>query len=355
MRPLWQSVRRAGPPGGTRPTYEAYVRVSILLPAYDAAATLPACLASISRQTLTSWECIIVDDGSTDGTAAIACDAGRRDPRFHLVSLPHGGLIAALNEGLRHCRAPLVARMDADDVMHRDRLEAQATVLDADASLSAVGCHVRLFPRKTMTPRRREYEDWLNALGSADDVARDAFVECPVAHPSLMMRRNVAALGYIERGWPEDYDLVLRALAAGLRIGMVSRRLLSWRDGPDRLSRTDGRYSLERFTACKAHYLARGFLSRVSSYILWGYGSTGRSLRRALAADGKAPSHVVEIKSSRLGQRIHGAPVVPPDAVPQLRGIPLIVSVARIDPRNQIRAALAGMGFVEGRDYVCAA
>jgi GT2 family glycosyltransferase len=245
--------------------------------------------------------------------------------------------------------------MDADDAMHRERLASQSLVLDRDSTLSAVGCHVRMFPRTGMTPRLREYECWLNTLCSADDVARDAFVECPVAHPSLMMRRGVAALGYLDRDWPEDYDLVLRVLAAGMKVGVVPRRLLSWRDRPDGLSRTDGRYRLERFTACKAHYLARGFLSRTSSYTLWGYGSTGRALRRALVADGKAPSHIVEIKSGRLGERIHGAPVVPPAAVPELRGVPLIVSVARIGPRSEIRRALSGMGFVEGRDYVCAA
>jgi GT2 family glycosyltransferase len=281
--------------------------------------------------------------------------AARRDKRVRVVTTPHQGLVAALNEGLRHCTAPLVARMDADDVMRRDRLASQAAALDRDGALAAVGSHVRIFPRSRLSPRLREYECWLNGLIAASDVARDAFVECPVAHPTLMMRREMAALGYEDHGWPEDYDLVLRALATGMRIGVVPRRLVAWRDRPAGLSRTDERYAGGRFTACKAHYLAAGFLKGTASYLLWGYGSTGRQLCRALAALGKQPSHIVEIKRSRLGQRIHGAPVIAPGEVPPLRGTPLVVSVARAGPRAEIRAALAAMRFVDGVDFICAA
>jgi hypothetical protein len=244
--------------------------------------------------------------------------------------------------------------MDGDDLMHRERLAAQVQALDADPALSAVGCHVRVFPRAGLTPRLREYERWLNSLRSAADVRRDAFIECPIAHPSLLLRRELLDAGYMDCGWPEDYDLVLRSLAAGRRLGIVPRRLLWWRDSPQRASRREERYALERFTACKAHFLANGFLTD-DTYVLWGYGSTGRTLRRALARLGKRPSHIVEVKRTRIGQRIHGAPVVSVEQVPLLRGRPLVVSVAREAPRAQIRTALTAFGFVETRDYICAA
>ena len=90
----------------------------------------------------------------------------------------------------------------------------------------------------------------------------EAFVECPVAHPTLMLRAEaLRELGYRELGWPEDYDLVLRLLERGAQIGVVARRLLAWRHAPGRLSQTDAAYTPARFTACKADFLARGFLA----------------------------------------------------------------------------------------------
>jgi glycosyltransferase involved in cell wall biosynthesis len=326
----------------------------VLLPAWNARTTIKAALTSIQRQSHGDWECVVVDDGSADETAQIVGDIAATDTRIRLVRTPHYGVVHALNEGLEHCRAPFVARMDADDVMRRERLARQAAALEHDQSLAAVGCHVRIFPR-AISARLREYESWLNSMRTVGDVSRDAYIECPIVHPSLMMRREMAQLGYCDHGWPEDYDLVLRALTSGLRIGVVPERLLAWRDRPDSLCRTDAAYEVDRFTACKAHYLARSFLSHADTYVLWGYGDTGRMLRGALAEHGKTPSHIVEVKASRIGQQIHGAPVVPIETLPSLRGRAIVVSVARAGPRAEIRSTMIAKEFVEGVDFVCAA
>ncbi|MCL4814529.1 MAG: glycosyltransferase family 2 protein, partial [Vicinamibacteraceae bacterium] len=308
-------------------------QVSVLVPARNAAATLDACLASLARQTLSAWHCVVVDDGSTDETAAVAARWARADARIGLVRQPHRGLVAALNTGLAHGRAPLVARMDADDLMRRDRLERQVAALEANPAWAAVTSGVRLFPRAQLRPYRREYEAWLNGLTTPDAIRRDAFIECPVAHPALMARREAfEAFSYRDMGWPEDYDLVLRWLAAGLVVGTVPRRLVAWRDSAERLSRTDVRYGLDRFVACKAHFLAEGFLADRDDYVLWGYGATGRAMRRALAAHGKRATHILEVKAGRIGRRIHGAEVVAVGELPRFRGQPILASVARPGP-----------------------
>jgi hypothetical protein len=207
-----------------------------------------------------------------------------------------------------------------------------------------------------MTDGLRAYERWLNAMRSDSDVAREAFIECPLAHPTLMLRRQAfAELLYRDEPWPEDYDLVLRALAAGHRLGTVPERLLHWRDGSGRLSRTSARYSIAAFTACKAAFLANGFLKHTDRYVLWGYGDTGKALADALAQHGKHPCAIIELHPGRLGQLIRGVRVVPPDALPGLPREPLLVSVAGLKPRSEIRAALAAMGFLEARDFVCCA
>ena len=131
-------------------------------------------------------------------------------------------------------------------------------------------------------------------------------------------------------------------------MGLASHR-------PERLQRTDPSYALERFTACKAEHLASGFLAEHASYVLWGHGATGRSLRRALAEHGRRPGHIVERHPGRLGNVIDGAPVVPPEALYELRPPRIVVSVSGAAARREIRSWLDEAGFVELRDYVCAA
>ncbi len=338
------------------PTPVRTPRASVLLPVRDAAGTLGAALATVARQSERDFECVVVDDGSRDGSAECAEAVARRDPRFHVLRLPRRGLVHALLEGLGRCRAPVVVRMDADDLMHRERIRLQLGFLDAHPGLAGVGCGVRIFPRRGLAPGRLRYEAWLNALDTPEAVLRDAFVECPVAHPALALRREVLDRHPWREGpWPEDYDLVLRILRAGARLANLPRRLHLWRDHPGRLSRTDPRYGPDRFTALRAHHLAAGFLADRPDYVLWGYGATGRALRRALAREAREPSHIVEVHPRRLGQRIHGAPVVPPAELARLRGRKVVASVAGPAARAEIRAHLVSLGFRELEDFVCAA
>lgn len=297
-----------------------------------------------------------MDDGSRDATAHIAQTFAARDARFRSVSSAHGGIVAALNAGLELCRGELVARMDADDLMARRRLELQRAALEHELRWSGVGCHVRFFPRRAMTDGLRNYERWLSAVRQPYDVRREAFVECPLAHPTLMLRRSVLArAAYRDTPWPEDYDLVLRLLQGEHELGVVPRRLLHWRDGAGRLSRRSARYALSAFVECKAEFLAQGFLRQVERYVLWGFGDTGKALAAALARRGKQPSVIIELHPGRLGQLIRGVRVVPPAVLRSLPRQPLIVSVAGLTARSEIRAALAGMSYTELRDFVCAA
>lgn len=332
------------------------VAVSVLLPARNAGSTLGCALASVARQTHRAWECIVLDDGSSDQTRDEALRWANADSRFRVVAGPARGLVAALNEGLRLCRGELVARMDADDWMHPRRLELQIEHLQARPELSAVGARVHLFPRATLRAGLLNYERWLNAVTSPEDVRRELFVECPIAHPTLLIRSAILLrYGYHDRNWPEDYDLVQRLLADGHELAVTPRRLHGWRDGPARLSRTGAAYRQDRFVACKAYYLVQSQLRTQQEYVLWGYGDTGRCLARALREHGRVPSHIVEVHPGRIGQRIAGARVIAPEQLPNVPRRPIVVSVAGETPRSDVRRALSNMGFREGRDYVCAA
>ena len=85
--------------------------------------------------------------------------------------------------------------------------------------------------------------------GSPDAIAREIWIESPLAHPSVVMRRTCLERlgGYQDHGWPEDYDLWLRMHLAGERLAKVPEVLLDWREHPARLTRIDSRYAVENF------------------------------------------------------------------------------------------------------------
>ena len=120
--------------------------ISVLMPCYNAAATLEETLQSIAAQSLADFEVVAVDDGSTDETAAILQRWEQQDARFRFLPLPHGGIIPAMNAGLQACRAELVARMDADDRMHPERLAAQVDFMAAHPEVDLVSSLVSGFP-----------------------------------------------------------------------------------------------------------------------------------------------------------------------------------------------------------------
>ncbi len=199
-------------------------KVSVLVAAFNAAASIEATLASVAVQSFGDWECVVVDDGSTDSTSELVGDFASRDQRFRLIRLPHTGVVEARNHCLQSCRGEYVAILDADDRMMPDRLRLQTTALDESPQLAAVGCHVQYQPRERVTAGRLAYEEWLNGQRSSDGVFRDRYIEMPVGHPTLMLRRDsLVENPYRDKGWPEDWDLLLRIVEGGARTWLGAR------------------------------------------------------------------------------------------------------------------------------------
>jgi glycosyltransferase involved in cell wall biosynthesis len=303
-------------------------------------------------------ELVCVDDGSTDRTSTILADWERRDDRVRVLRSPPLGIVAALDRGLREARGDFVARMDADDEMHPDRLAAQVAMLDDGPDLALVGCQVESFRDGGLAEGYRIYTDWVNGLVTPEEIKREAFVECPVPHPTWMFRRGVVleAGGYCERGWPEDLDLLYRLLERGHRIGKVARVLHRWRDHPDRLSRRDPRYGREAFLRAKAHYVGRVHPMRAA--VLWGAGRTGRRLARLLEPAGVSVRAFLDIRRDRAGTAWRGIPILSPDALSGRasgwvqEGVRVLGAVASRGARGEIRSALRGAGLLEGDGFL---
>ncbi|MBI3947513.1 MAG: glycosyltransferase [Armatimonadetes bacterium] len=331
--------------------------VSVLMPAYNAARYVAEAVASVRAQDLGDWELVAVDDGSADGTRALLEEAAATDDRIRVLPLPHRGLVEALNAGLAACRAPLVARMDADDRMRPARLRRQVEYLDSHPEVGLVGSLIECFPAGEIQEGLQRYQEWLNSLVAHEDIARDLFVESPFAHPSVMLRGEVARAvgGYQDRGWAEDYDLWLRLFLANTRFAKVPEVLHFWRDRPDRLTRTADEYSLRNFRRLKIHYLRQGFLAGRGPVLIWGAGRGGKAWAASLEEAGVAIAGHVDIDPKKIGRTRRGRPVIAPADLPPPGTHPVLVTVGVKGARELIRCDLDGRGHVELRDYVCVA
>ena len=184
-------------------------KVSVLMPVYNAERYLREAVESILGQTFGDFEFIIVDDGSTDGSLAILREYERRDGRIRLLSRPNTGIVGALNDGIALARAPLLARMDADDWSMPTRFERQVQFLDRHPECVAVGTWLLvtdpegapIFTMRQETDPAQLSRNLLEFRGTG------------IGHATVIMRRDAVMHvgGYRkEYQWSEDRDLWLR-------------------------------------------------------------------------------------------------------------------------------------------------
>lgn len=187
--------------------------VDVLIPVYNAEATLREALESILRQTLTDIRIIVVDDGSTDGSAAILEDLRCKDPRVQVLTKPNGGIVDALNFGLTQCSADYIARFDSDDVAFPDHLQNLRNYLDEHADCIAVGSAV-----EHMDEFGRPLYGLPHPGSPSDSNPRWApALEPYLIHPFMMVRRSslIEAGGYRYVFNSEDSDLYWRLSERG--------------------------------------------------------------------------------------------------------------------------------------------
>ncbi len=332
--------------------------VSVVLPVRDAEATIARAVASVLHQRSTELELIVVDDGSTDRTGAIV--GAVADPRLRVLRFAENrGVAAAAEAGRRAARAEFVARMDADDVAHPERIARQLDFLRANPELAGCGTRVRLVGAPEADAGRgfAEHVRWLNGLDTPEGLAAGRFIDSPIANPSSMVRAAALAEvgGHRDPPWAEDYDLWLRLLDAGHRLCNLAEELLDWSDSPGRLTRSDPRYAPERFTEAKAHYLAKLPAVREGGVEIAGAGPIGKRTARALAHEGVGVHQFWEVNPRRVGETIGGVPVAAHDRFRRSPGRVLLGAVGLPGARSRLRTLAAGAGFREGEDFFCVA
>lgn len=209
--------------------------ISVVVPVFNAAPHLQATLRTVQQQSLSNWELIAVDDGSTDASAALVAEQARSDPRIRLLRQANAGVSIARNRGVDACRSPLIAFLDADDLWHQDKLLTHVQRHRADQGLGVSFARVEF-----LTPDGRPTG---LVASHPQPPLRPAVLLCenPTTTTSnWVLRREVfeAVGGFLEGlSYSEDLEWLLRVACDGRwRIEPIDRVLTYYRTSAGGLS-----------------------------------------------------------------------------------------------------------------------
>ncbi|MCS7018151.1 MAG: glycosyltransferase family 2 protein [Cytophagales bacterium] len=186
------------------------MEISVILPVYNAEKYVAAAIESILNQTFTNFELLLINDASTDSSAAILESYAARDARIRLIHNSENlGLTATLNKAIDLCQGEYIARMDADDISLPHRLATQVNFLEKHPEIGFCSCWVAIIDSQGELTG----EQWVMRLGSPQIYARMYFHNCFV-HTGIMMRRRYALLKYDAAQYPiqEDYEFWMRLI-----------------------------------------------------------------------------------------------------------------------------------------------
>lgn len=327
--------------------------ISIVMPFRNAVATLPEALVSVLAQDFGDWELLAVDDHSSDGSADVVRKLAGGDSRVRLFANegPPGVVGASVTAG-RAAAGEWLARMDADDVSHPQRLSRQRTLARERPELDVIGCRVEIL--SPLGDGMVRHVDWVNGRMEPAEIANARFIENPMVHPSSLMRKAAveAAGGYLEVAWAEDHDLFLRMLERGSVFGKVPEALLKWRDSPGRLTRSDPRYGDACRHRMRAHFLSRMAAVKERGVAIAGAGPIGKTLALELQALAVEVRGFFDVHPRRIGETIHGAEVAGLDQFGRRWREAVLLSAVGVPGGREEVAELAGRaGYVEGGDF----
>jgi len=279
-------------------------RVSVVIPTFNRARTIAAAVGSALVQDFEDLECIVVDDGSTDETAAVLAEI--QDRRLRVIQGRHAGVSAARNLGVRHAHGELIAFLDSDDLWRRDKLRHDVAFLARYPHIDAVFTDLEKHDGGTVYPSFMRETSVFSAHLNGDRAAggvplsrRQMFLvlleEVPIKPSALTLRRAAfEATGRFDESWSssEDWEFLLR-FARTRRFGYIDEPLTILRVGADSLHRLDqarGEIAMIRLLEHQRKLLVddreargaarRGLIAR-SKHFGWHYNAAGRRVAAA--------------------------------------------------------------------------
>jgi glycosyltransferase involved in cell wall biosynthesis len=329
--------------------------ISIILPFFNATSSLARALESITMQSFAGFECVLIDNNSTDGSTEIAQDFCTKDRRFLLFHESRQGVMHAHSAGLSMSSSRYIARMDADDWMYPDRLERQFNFMEAHPEISVLAGQAEYIGQSSETQGFQRYVNWSNGVLSHRDIFLKQFVESPIINPTIMYRREVADThgSYIDDDFPEDYELWLRWLSRGVTFHKLAKPVIKWYDSKTRLTRQDQRYSDQAFFKIKTQYLAKWLKLNNPHHPnvgVWGASRISRNRAKLLEKNGVQIDHYIDISKKRQLDKL----VMYYKDIPNPDTIFILVYLKEETMRADTIRFLLQRGFREGVNFVLA-
>lgn len=331
------------------------VLVTVLLPFYRSSFTLKEAVESIIGQSFKEWELILIDNNADAESRSIALDYMSRDIRIKVISEREQGIAFALNAGLKQNLSAIIARMDADDIAHPDRLKRQYEFLKNNSEIDVVGCQCSFTSDNDQAGGYNYYVQWQNSIINPEDHFLSRFIESPLAHPTVMFKKElIDKYGYYDTGiLPEDYELWLRWMSRGVMFGKVQSELLIWRDRSERLSRFSINYSEEAFFSVKLKYLIAWIQTshvRDRKIVICGTGMKSRRGASSLEENGISVYAFTDIKA----KNVKGKRFIPVGELAEHNDCFFISFIAKRGVREDIRRFFNLMMLKEGDDFILA-
>ena len=329
-------------------------KISVILPFYNAESTINRAIQSIAEQSFINFECILINNNSTDASVNIANEWVAKDNRFVLINEEKQGVVFASNKGAQHAQGEYIARMDADDEAYLDKLKLQADFLDQNPDYSAVATLVEYISHNPeITGGFERYVSWNNSIQTYEELINRQFIEMPLVNPTCMWRKSAASkYGLYKNGdFPEDYEMWLRWLNKGAKICKLSQPLLKWYDSDTRLTRTHPIYSDKAFYGIKTKYLAKWIETHNKFHpnvVVWGASRISRRRARLLEKLGiKITAYIDTKKGRQIDKKI-----IYYENIDASGKYFILTYIKQMDAREQIIDYLSSKGYVEGEDFL---
>lgn len=230
--------------------------VSVIVPSYNYGSFISETVQSLLSQTYKNWECIIIDDGSTDNTKDVVLDFARQDERIKYIYQNNQGLSAARNTGLSNSQGEFIQFLDADDLIESKKLEIQVEFLNKNKEVDLVYGSVRYF--KSDSPSERLYSmsdsdaPWMPEISGSGKSICEKLIEGNIMAVSspLLRKRMTDLIGSfdLQLGMFADWDYWIRCAVAGMNFQFLSNNetLALVRIHPISMTQNIGKYYFEK-------------------------------------------------------------------------------------------------------------